>query len=184
LRIIGGQLRGRKLQTFKGLDVRPTADRVREALFNILGSKPVNASVLDLFSGTGALGIEALSRGASMAVFVDSSVHALAVLRKNIEHCALKHCAQAIQWDIVKNLDCLKRYPKTFDLVLMDPPYNYGLLPLAIKHLLQSHSLSPEALLVAEHGAHTPPEITSSQLTCIDSRRYGRTGLSFISFRP
>jgi len=182
LRIISGQLRGRKLQTFKGTDVRPTADRVREALFNILGSKPVNVCVLDLFSGTGALGIEALSRGANMAVFVDSSAHALTVLRKNLDHCGLLHRTQAIQWDILKNLDCLKLYPNKFDLVLMDPPYNHGMVPLAVMHLMQSQCLAPGALLVAEHEARTPPTIDSSKFTCIDSRCYGRTGLSFLSY--
>ena len=184
MRIISGQLRGRKLQTFKGSDVRPTADRVREALFSILGHRPVKACVLDLFSGTGALGIEALSRGANMAVFVDSHVQALTVLRKNLQRCALQHCTQVIQWDIVKNLDCLKIYPNAFDLVLMDPPYSRGLVPLSIKHLLQSRSLAPGAVLVAEHEAHTPPEIDSSMLACTDSRRYGRTGLSFFSYPP
>ena len=184
MRIISGKLRGRKLQTFKGSDVRPTADRVRESLFNILAQKPLNASVLDLYSGTGALGIEALSRGARMAVFVDNSIHALTVLRKNLDRCALLQGAQVIKWDIVKSLACLQIYPQTFDLVFMDPPYNRRLVPLTVQHLLQSRSLAPSALLVAEHEAQLSPEIDSSWLTCFDSRHYGRTGLSFFSYNP
>lgn len=184
MRIISGKLRGRKLKTFKGSDVRPTSDRVREALFNILDRRPVNASVLDLFSGTGALGIEALSRGAEMAVFVDNSVRALDVLRKNLDYCALQHCTRAIHWDISKNLKCLKTYPRTFDLVFMDPPYRHELVPLALQHLLQSQCMAPGALLAVEHEARKPPDINSIQLACIDNRRYGRTGLSFFTYSP
>jgi len=182
LRIISGKLRGRKLQTFKGSDVRPTSDRVRESLFNILGRTPANASVLDLFSGTGALGIEALSRGAKMTVFVDGSAGALAILRKNIDNCALQHCTQVIQWNAGRNLNCLNAYPHTFDLVFMDPPYRQGLVPLAMQHLLLSQCLASGALVVAEHEVPPPPDMNFSQLAPIDSRRYGRTGLSFFSY--
>lgn len=175
-------MRGRKLQSFKGSQVRPTADRVREALFNIMGGKAPEASVLDLFSGTGALGIEALSRGASMAVFVDSSVRSLAVLQKNLDHCNLHQCARMIRWDIAKSLNCLRTYPHTFDLVFMDPPYGHGLAALAMEHLLQSRCLASEALLAAEHEALAPPNIESSHLTCIDTRRYGRTGISLFVY--
>ncbi len=184
MRIISGQFRGRKLQTFKGSDVRPTSDRVRESLFNIIAHKPVNVSVLDLFSGTGALGIEALSRGAEMAVFVDRSVRALALLRKNLDHCALHRRTRAIQWDIAKNLNCLQIYPNTFNLVFLDPPYNKGFIPLAMHHLLQSRCLAAGALLVAEHEAQAQPAVGAMQYTIIDNRRYGRTGLSFYAYSP
>lgn len=184
MRIISGQFRGRKLMTLKGRDVRPTADRVRESLFNILGPRPVDASVLDLFAGTGALGIEALSRGAKMAVFVDVSLRVLDVLRKNIDHCDLQQCTRTISWDIAKNLNCLNAYPHTFDLVFMDPPYNQSLVPRTIEHLLRSECLAPGALLVAEHEAEAPPLSAWPQFVCADSRRYGRTGLSFFAYRP
>ncbi len=181
MRIIGGRLRGRKLQTFKGSDVRPTADRVREALFNILGSKFINANVLDLFAGTGALGIEALSRGAQTAVFVDNSAPSLEVLRKNLDRCALRHCTQTIRWDIARNLACLKGYPMAFDLVFMDPPYNRGLVPTTLQHLVDSECLASEALLTAEHEAGMKLELPP-HFTCTDLRRYGRTALSFFTF--
>ena len=181
MRIIGGRLRGRKLQTFKGSDVRPTADRVREALFNILGSKFKNANVLDLFAGTGALGIEALSRGARTAVFVDNSAHSLDVLRKNLDRCALQHCTQTIRWDIERSLACLKGYPMAFDLVFMDPPYNRGLVPTTLQHLMDSECLASEAFLAAEHEAGMKPE-PPPLFACADQRRYGRTALSFFTF--
>lgn len=182
MRIIGGRLRGRKLQTFKGSQVRPTADRVREALFNILGDKFADANILDLFAGTGALGIEALSRGAQTAVFVDNSAQSLAVLRKNLDRCALQPYARIIQWDISRNLTCLKCYPETFDMVFMDPPYHLDLVTKALQHLLDSGCLSSRALLVAEHEVGAEFEIESARFNCTDNRRYGRTALSFFTY--
>ena len=183
MRIIGGQYRGRKLESFKGRDVRPTSDRVRESLFNILAQRTRDACALDLFSGTGALGIEALSRGARMAVFVDNSVHSLGVLRKNLERCVLaRDGIRVIQWDIARSLECLRPYAQTFDLVFLDPPYQRELASVAMQHLLLSGCLAPEAVLVVEHEARSAPEVESERFTCIDRRRYGRTGLSFFSF--
>ena len=182
MRIIGGRLRGRKLQTFKGSQVRPTADRVREALFNILGRQFIGANILDLFAGTGALGIEALSRGAQTAVFVDNSPHSLAVLQKNLDRCALQHCTRTIRWDIARNLECLKGYPETFGLVFLDPPYHCALVPKTLNHLQQSGCLAPGAVLAAEHEAEAEFEMESTRFTCTDNRRYGRTALSFFSY--
>jgi 16S rRNA (guanine966-N2)-methyltransferase len=182
VRIIGGRLRGRKLQTFKGSEVRPTADRVREALFNILGRKFSDANVLDLFAGTGALGIEALSRGAQAAVFVDNNAHSLTVLRKNLDRCALQPYSRTIRWDISRNLKCLVEYPDTFDLVFLDPPYHCGLVATALQHLLDSGCLAPKAVLIAEHEADASPEILAARFHCTDSRRYGRTRLSFLTY--
>jgi 16S rRNA (guanine966-N2)-methyltransferase len=182
VRIIGGRHRGRKLQALKGSAVRPTADRVREALFNILGRDFVGAAVLDLFAGTGALGIEALSRGAEKAVFVDKSTRALAVLRKNLDQCELRHCSQVIQWDIARNLNCLKGHPEAFDLVFLDPPYHCGLVERALQHLLQSGCLASGALLIAEHEAGAQLKMESTRLTCAENRRYGRTALSFFTY--
>ena len=184
MRIIGGRLRGRKLQTFKGSEVRPTADRVREALFNILGRKFIGANVLDLFAGTGALGIEALSRGAQKAVFVDHSAHSLAVLRKNLDRCTLQQYCRTIRWDIAKSLKCLVEYPETFDMVFLDPPYHCGLVPTALQHLEKSGCLAPEAILAAEHEVGAAFEMESSGFTCTDTRRYGRTALSFFDYQP
>jgi 16S rRNA (guanine966-N2)-methyltransferase len=183
VRIIGGRYRGRRLQAFKGSAVRPTADRVRESLFNILGSQFTGAAVLDLFAGTGALGIEALSRGAERAVFVDKSTRALAVLRKNLDQCGLQHCSQVIQWDIARNLNCLKGHPEAFDLVFLDPPYHCALVPVALQHLADSGCLVPGAVVSAEHEAGIQPQIPSSRFVCTDNRRYGRTAISIFAYR-
>jgi 16S rRNA (guanine966-N2)-methyltransferase len=183
VRIIGGRLRGRKLQTFKGSEVRPTADRVREALFNILGRQFIGANVLDLFAGTGALGIEALSRGAQTAVFVDNNSRSLDLLRRNLDRCALQNCSRTIQWDIVRNLACLNGYPETFNMVFLDPPYHRGLVPMALRYLEASGCLASGAVLAAEHEVGMATEIESARFTCTDNRRYGRTALSFFTYQ-
>ncbi len=184
VRIISGQLKGRKLMAVRGNATRPTSDRVREALFNILAQTPIDAAVLDLYAGTGALGIEAISRGAQSAVFVDSSAQALNVLRKNIHHCGLETCTQTIQWNISKNLNCLMAFEHKFDLVFMDPPYGQHLAVTTLKHLLDSRCLATGARVVVEHELNSPVDPTTTALICEDSRRYGKTRLTFFAYRP
>lgn len=183
MRIIGGTLKGRKLASVKGDRTRPTADRVREALFNILGPLPPGTRVLDLFAGTGALGIEALSRGADLAVFVDRDPRPLATLRKNIDHCGLQAHTRVFRWDITKNLNCLKPFTRPFDLAFLDPPYHNQLIPPALAGLLRLQALSQGATIVAEHAADEdiPPP---AGLIREDRRTYGQTSLSFFAFSP
>jgi 16S rRNA (guanine966-N2)-methyltransferase len=183
LRIISGDLKGRKLQSVRGMATRPTSDRVREALFNILGAKPHGAQVLDLFAGTGALGIEALSRGASSAVFIDHSAHALSVVRKNLEHCNISASSHVIQWDIAGNLNCLKRLDHPFDLVFLDPPYHKQLVPIALTHLLTRQCLSERSMVVAEHEPGCSMEMAAAGWVLEQERRYGQTMLSFFTPR-
>jgi len=181
LRIISGSLKGRQLTPVKGRRTRPTSDRTREALFNILGLGTVHDAVtLDLFAGTGALGIEALSRGARRAVFVDRDRQALKTLRRNIERCGLTSRSRIHHWDIQKNLNCLQPILQPFDLVFLDPPYQQDLIPKALSHLIRLAVLASSAILVAEHATEEviqPP----AGLTVTDQRTYGRTCLTFLT---
>lgn len=182
MRIIGGTLRGRKLATLRGTAIRPTADRVREALFNILGAHAVTAShVLDLFAGTGAMGMEALSRGARQAVFVDHSAAAVALLRRNLTMCRLEACSRVIQWNIAKNLNPLQAYPRTFDLVFMDPPYGQGLIAPCLGRLAACGALASGALIVVEHAPDESLRALPPALACTDHRRYGRTAITLLA---
>ena len=181
MRIISGEHKGRKLFSIRGMVTRPTADRVREALFNILGPKLFCAQVLDLYAGTGALGIEALSRGATHATLIDQSAQALTILRKNIALCNLTESSRVIQWDITKNLNCLKPYPHTFDLVFLDPPYHKKIVSQSLAHLLACKCLKAGAVVVAEHETGATVNIPASSLTLESTRRYGQTALSFFS---
>lgn len=182
MRVIGGKFKGRKLNQFRGMKIRPTADRVREAVFNILGPRVRNASVLDLFAGTGALGIEALSRGAGYAVFVDNHPAATEIIRRNLDTCNAMDRSRVVKWDIAKNLYCLKSLDIRFDLVLMDPPYAGRLLGRAIRHLCDSLALTKDARIVAEHSDTEPIPDMAPTIDMIDQRRYGKTLVSiFVS---
>ncbi|MCP4746997.1 MAG: 16S rRNA (guanine(966)-N(2))-methyltransferase RsmD [Desulfobacteraceae bacterium] len=181
MRIISGLLKGRKIKTVKGMNTRPTSDRVRESLFNILNEKPKGAKVLDLFAGTGALGLEALSRGASDAVFIDYNHQAISVLRQNIHLLGLKDRAKILQWDISKNLKCLKAYPFYFNLVFLDPPYGQALCKPALIHIQRQGSLAHGAVVVIEHEASEVIDYLSEDFFLKDTRIYGRTALSFFS---
>lgn len=182
VRVISGYIKGHKLQTARGSTVRPTADRVKEAMFNILTPPIAGTNVLDLFAGSGALGIEALSRGALSAVFIDCNLHALSVLRKNLKHCKIVEKSTVIQWNIEKSLTCLKGYPHKFDLVFMDPPYRHNMVTIAIKHLLQCDCMADSTKIIAEHEPGCRIQLPGGDIRIIDTRRYGSNQLSFFSY--
>lgn len=183
MRIISGRLRGRRLVSPIGMNTRPTADRVREALFNILGPKVRDASVLDLFAGAGTLGLEALSRGAAFAVFADIDLIALAAIRENIQRCGLDKSARAIRCDAAASLDLLQGLGRSFDLIFMDPPYGRNLVRPALVKLYQSGLLAGNARVVVEHGAGDPVEDKTGVFVLTDARKYGKTRLSFLEWR-
>jgi 16S rRNA (guanine966-N2)-methyltransferase len=182
VRIIGGTRRGLKLYPFAGREIRPTADRLRESLFNILGPIGAHCRVIDLFAGTGALGIEALSRGAATALFIDSDPQALSLVSRNLQRCRLADRARVIAWDIVKNLECLAGQPWRFDLVFMDPPYGRGLVATALTRLEKSRGLVPGALVVVEHATGEPLALEHGPFALEDCRCYGKTLVSFLRY--
>jgi 16S rRNA (guanine966-N2)-methyltransferase len=182
LRVIAGSLRGRKLVSIRGWAIRPTADRVREALFNILGDRSIDAQVLDLFAGTGALGIEALSRGARRAVFVDRSAPALQVIRRNIALCRLEAHTRVMQLDIINSLDRLDLDRGAFDLIFIDPPYNRRMIRPTLVRLAESRLPADDALAVVEHAPSESIDPPPSGWIFTDQRRYGQTQLSFFRF--
>jgi len=177
MRVIAGVLGGRSLVAPKGHATRPTSDRVREALFSMLG-EVTSASVLDLYAGTGALGIEALSRGASRAVFVENARPALEALRRNVETLGLRASSSIITSPVLRAVRGLSaREP--FDLVLVDPPYANLAEAVQVLELLVDQALcSDTARIVLEHASRdAAPEVHG--LTCQATRRYGDTSLSF-----
>ncbi|MGI6119576.1 MAG: 16S rRNA (guanine(966)-N(2))-methyltransferase RsmD [Desulfosporosinus sp.] len=148
MRIIAGEMRGRQLKTVEGMLTRPTSDKVKGAIFNILGDKVLDARVLDLFAGTGNLALEAISRGSHDAVLVEKSRVAHRVIRKNIEQMGVSHKVELLLMDAFKYL---RRFPdEVFDLVFLDPPYYEGLV-LKVILILKAHSyLAPDGVIVAE----------------------------------
>ncbi|MFC1812924.1 16S rRNA (guanine(966)-N(2))-methyltransferase RsmD [Thermodesulfobacteriota bacterium] len=182
LRIIGGDLRGKKLHSIRGAKIRPTADRLRESIFNILGLRVRDTVVLDLFAGTGALGLEALSRGADSAVFIENDKGALSLIERNIRSCNFNDKARTIKWDIKKNLNCIKSTSPTFDLVFMDPPYNGKAIRPALLNLQRSGALEEDALIIVEHSPLEAIPEDILELTVVDQRRYGKALVSFLNY--
>ena len=147
MRVITGKARGIQLKTPEGMLTRPTADRVKEALFSIINFDIPGAAVLDLFGGTGQLGIEALSRGARSAVFVDSREDACKLIRENLKRTKLEADAKVVRSDY---LDFLNRTREQFDIILLDPPYAEVFLENALKRITEIDILRSGGIIVAE----------------------------------
>lgn len=179
MRIIGGKHRGRILTEFKGEEIRPTADRVKESLFNILSADIAGARVLDLFCGSGALGLECLSRGAREAVFNDCAKDSIAVLKSNVKKLAAEENSTIYTLDY---LACLSRLQGTFDIIFLDPPYRYDYGILAVEEIGKRHLLSKDGVIIYERDNPFPAEKTSV-FSITDVRKYGKTYLSFLRLK-
>jgi 16S rRNA (guanine966-N2)-methyltransferase len=182
MRIIAGKYKGRRLHTPRGGAIRPTADRIREAIFNILGGICRGRPVLDLFAGTGALGLEALSRGATQAVFVDNRRSAVDAIRRNIAACGCEERAVVHLADVRRQLDCLSRVERPAEMAFLDPPYRQDLIRPALEHLDRQGLVASEARLVIEHSIHEALPELAERFRLDDQRRYGKTLVSFLTY--
>jgi 16S rRNA (guanine966-N2)-methyltransferase len=181
MRVVGGRLRSRPLAGPKSDAVRPTADRLREALFNILahsyGDPITGARVLDLFAGTGALGIEAISRGAAYTLFVDEGVEARALLRDNVEALGLGGVTRIFRRDATK---LGPAHPiEAFSIVFLDPPYGKGLAEKALMSAHEGGWLKPEAMIVVEEAAEAAFKAPAG-FTELERRKYDDTEFVFL----
>jgi 16S rRNA (guanine966-N2)-methyltransferase len=182
MRIIAGEFKGRRLAAVKGRG-RPPRDRVREAIFNVLGPAVIEARVLDLFAGTGALSLEALSRGARDAVLVEDHGTALNILRDNIKTLGLENRTRVLAQSVTLALKKLAAHGEKFSLVFLDPPYERGLALETLTALPGSGLLLPEARIIAEHSQReTLPELVAG-LKLSQCRRYGDTQVAFYEVR-
>lgn len=181
MRVVGGEFRGRPLATPRDQSIRPTTDRAREAVFNVLahrfGEKLERARVLDLFAGTGALGLEALSRGASYAVFIEESAEGRGLIRSNVEAFGLTGRTKIFRRDATKLGEAGTMAP--FGLLFADPPYGKGLGELALQSARAGGWLTPGALCVVEESAAAPFQ-PGAGFSVIDERSYGETVIRFI----
>ncbi len=211
MRVIAGTLKGRQLKppTWEGL--RPTSDKLRETLFNVVAARVAGARVLDGFAGTGALGIEALSRGAAGVTFVERAPRAQALIAENLVHCGIADSADIIRAPMARALAMLRASPGAvpFDLVLLDPPYDSAAtarsetpsaggrrrqvsLPLASNADLDVSALladvaaivAPDGLIVFEHGRRNPAPASAGPLACVRRLESGDSVLSFYAMIP
>ncbi|MBQ4087997.1 MAG: 16S rRNA (guanine(966)-N(2))-methyltransferase RsmD [Clostridia bacterium] len=177
MRVISGSARGKKLISAEGLDVRPTLDRVKESVFNMIAFDLPDAIVLDLFSGSGALGIEALSRGAKHAVFVDNNSTSLSVTKQNLEATRLSDLAETVQSDSIRYL---KTTSKTFDIILIDPPYQAGLYDEVLSLIYERNLLNPDGLMIVESALDDAPQIPSGRYSEVRDKKYGKVKILLI----
>lgn len=175
MRIIAGDFKGRRLFTPKDSRIRPTTDKVKESIFSIITAYLEGAVVIDLFSGTGNLGLEAISRGAKRCYFGDKSRESLALTRQNIALCRQEDQAVTILGDFEY---VLGKIPEKADLIFLDPPYKQGLLRECLHQIATLSLLSEEGIIVAEHGAEDSLEDKLSGFTKIKEKTYGTITIS------
>lgn len=181
MRIISGTSKGRKLVTPRSQSLRPTSDRVKESMFNILQDDIVGKVVLDLFAGTGNLGIEALSRGAKKTIFVEKGRQALRLIQRNLTQFGLESQSEILPKDANRAIGILKQKGESFDLILMDPPYEKGLIQRTLMKLNSYPIYHKDSILVIEHDRREPLSTVMDGWNLIRQRRIGDTLISFLT---
>ena len=179
MRVISGKVRGLKLDTPKNDDVRPTTDRVKESLFNIINPYVIDSNVLDLFAGTGSLGIECLSRGALSATFVDVSKDSINIVKSNVKKARVENESTILNLDFKTAIDRLNVQNKKFDIIFMDPPYYKNMFIDALSNIDNSDLLSEDGIIVLEHDTKDKFIDKIRRLEKSKEKKYGNTTLTF-----
>lgn len=182
MRIITGRVRGLQLTTPKNMDVRPTADRVKESLFNIIGSKIIDAEILDLFAGTGNLGLESWSRGAKKITFIDESRESLRLVQSNITKCRAEKDCHVIKGNAINVIERLCQSGMLFDFIFCDPPYNKGWIEKVITAVSRYPVIKAGGYLVVERAQHEVIQNLPADFELVRSEKYGETYIDFICY--
>jgi len=177
MRVISGSAKGIQLNSLEGLETRPTLDRVKEALFSSIQFQIQDARILDLFSGSGALGIEALSRNAKQAVFCDNSRRAIQIIKDNLERTKLKDKAIVIQKDYI---ECLESLDMKFDFIFLDPPYKTDFVENAIEKILSLDLLQKNGTIIIETD-RKDNILENKEMELKNIKKYGRVKLMFLT---
>ena len=178
MRVIAGKAKGKKLKSPQG-NTRPLTDRVREALFNILQTRVADCHFLDLFAGTGSVGLEALSREAQAATFVELDRKTISVLRQNIETCGFKESAEVYAVDVIRGLKILHKNGAQFDIIFIGAPYDSPNLIKVFEYLGQNELIAERGIVIAEHRKQHQIEVQYGGLKQFRSVKYGETELTF-----
>ena len=178
MKVTGGRLKGRLLAPVKGLNIRPTSSKVRESIFNIIGQDISGLRILDLFAGSGCLGIEALSRGALWALFIDNAYRAIKLIKKNLALCGFENSGFVLKKDLNKGLPLEHPlFKEGMDLVFIDPPYGKNIIPSILKKISEGIILKSSAIVVTESLKDDKLPVRLGKLNLVDSRIYGETKL-------
>jgi 16S rRNA (guanine966-N2)-methyltransferase len=183
VRIISGECRGRKLRTLRGREVRPTSDRAKETLFDILGDRVAGSRFLDLFAGSGSVGLEAASRGAAEVVLVEGAPSAFRILQKNLRDCRMSGKVLSLCADSQESLCTLANQGKSFDLIFLDPPYQDWASYAVIDLIGRTGLLASGGILIAEHDGRHALAVGYSSLVQVRRKNVGDTVFTFFERR-
>ena len=179
MRVISGKVRGLKLNAPKNDDVRPTTDRVKESLFNMINSYMMDSDILDLFAGTGSLGIECLSRGANQCIFVDNSKESINIVKSNIKKARVENESIVLNLDFKSAINSLSSKNKQFDVIFMDPPYYKNMFSDALSAVDNNNLLKEDGIIVVEHDTVDKFPDNMGRLYKSREKKYGNTTLTF-----
>lgn len=180
MRIISGKAKGTKLYTLEGLTTRPTLDRVKESIFSILQADIAESKVLDLFAGSGAIGLEFISRGATSAVLCDKSKEAIQIIKKNIEKTHFENLVELYNMNFEDLLDKLKN--RKFDLIYIDPPYKTDYIERALNKIIENNMINENTKIILETDdeARILKQLEKIDIKIVDKRKYGRATIIFL----
>lgn len=182
MRVISGRYRSIKLNSLEGMGTRPTTDKVKESLFNMLYCH--DTKVLDLFGGSGGLGIEALSRGASNVIFIDGSIDAVKVINSNLEKCKIPKENYAVyRNDYLRALKILSKKGEKFDIVFLDPPYNKKIIDNALENLIKYNLLENNSTIVCESSSDETINFIDERLEIEKEKKYGSIKITIYNYR-
>ncbi|MEG0855046.1 MAG: 16S rRNA (guanine(966)-N(2))-methyltransferase RsmD [Terrisporobacter sp.] len=179
MRVISGKVRGLKLNAPKNDDVRPTTDRVKESLFNMINSYMIESDILDLFAGTGSLGIECLSRGASRCIFVDSSKESIGIVKSNIKKARMENESVVLNTDFKSAIKSLASRNAEFDVIFMDPPYYKNMFSDALSAVDNNNLLKEDGIILVEHDTKDKFPNSIGRLYKSKDKKYGGTTITF-----
>ena len=182
MRIIAGKHRGRKLKAVAGMKTRPTADRVKEAVFSAIDGRLWDVRFLDVFGGTASITLEAVSRGAKEAVIIEKDPDALKVIRDNIKACQEEHAVRVLGQDVLQALKALAKKGQQFDVIYIDPPYQAGLYEKILALIAEGGLLAPGGIILCESAKNTSLMLENSLFCIYKERLYGDTKISFLQY--
>ncbi|WP_373898491.1 16S rRNA (guanine(966)-N(2))-methyltransferase RsmD [Haloimpatiens sp. FM7315] len=183
MRIIAGEAKGRKLLSPEGMNTRPTLDRVKESIFSIIQNKVYATRAIDVFAGTGSLGLEAVSRGAKECYLVDRNAATFENLKKNVENCKFEDRCKCLNLDSYEALQMLGNKKIVFDLIFIDPPYRKDMIPKAVDIITEKNMLQKEGIIVCKIDTIEELYQGNGVINLVDQRKYGNTTVCFYAQR-
>ena len=182
MRITAGTLKNRKINSREGRETRPTLERIKEAIFSIIGDKIIKMKFLDLYSGTGNMAIEALSRGAERAIMIEQDKEALRIIIENINNLKLDNQCRAYKNDVLRAIEILDRKNEKFDIIFMDPPYKENITEETIIKISESNILNKDGIIISEHSIYEKLGNKIGKFVKYDERDYNKKIISFYRY--